>query len=338
MNIIKKSFSISVVLPTYNRINRIKKILPLFLKTTVKDVQFIIIDNNSNDGTWDYLQSVALTDERVKIHKNAQNVGSQKSSFRGYCQVKSPYALFLSDDDLMVGDYIARCLEIFQQHDEVGVIHHVFNSLQGEKKNHNEPYTIYPKGIDAIDKIFMMSGVISGFAIRMKNYHLKDFPLGDRVIYPQVKMALAISSKYSLAVINDCGMIMTDFGDTALDGKKNHNRLDCMGINERLSYALELKNSLLIQKLAMRLADWGTGTFEALEKLDTEQSNKFVKSLAFTLSNVTPYFIILLFKIKKFKHAIFCLICLILKPSFLINYAWFLIFVLRKIFSKLKLK
>ena len=57
----------------------------------------------------------------------------------------------------------------------------------------------------------MMSGVVTGFAIRMKNYHLKDFPLNEGVIYPQVKMALVISSKYDLAVINDCGMIVIDF-------------------------------------------------------------------------------------------------------------------------------
>ena len=71
-----KPFSISVVLPTFNRINRIKKCLPSFLKTEVKDVQFIIIDNNSNDGTWNYLKSVAINDARVKIYKNPQNIGS----------------------------------------------------------------------------------------------------------------------------------------------------------------------------------------------------------------------------------------------------------------------
>ncbi|MDB4154689.1 glycosyltransferase [Candidatus Pelagibacter sp.] len=334
----KKPCSISVVLPTYNRISRLKKCLPIFLKTTAKDVQFIIIDNNSNDGTWDYLQSIAATDERVEIQKNSQNVGSQRSSFLGYCAVKSPYAIFLADDDLMVGDYIARCLEIFRQHDEVGVIHHIFDSLKGEEKKYNEPYKIFAKGHDAIEKIFMMSGVVTGFAIRMKNYHLKDFPLNEGVIYPQVKMALVISSKYDLAVINDCGMIVIDFGDTVLDSKKNHSRPDCMGINERLSYALKFKNPLLIQKLAINLALWAGSSFESIEKISTTESKKFIKSLVFTLNNITPMFIIFLFKIKKFKYAIFSLICLILRPSFLVNYLWFLSFVLRKIFSKLKLR
>ena len=72
-----KSFSISVVIPTWNRIERLKKCLPTFLATKIKDVQFIIVDNNSDDGTWDYLKSVAIEDERVEIHRNSQNVGGK---------------------------------------------------------------------------------------------------------------------------------------------------------------------------------------------------------------------------------------------------------------------
>jgi glycosyltransferase involved in cell wall biosynthesis len=59
----------------------IKKCLPSFLKTKVEDVQFIIIDNNSDDGTWNYLQSVARNDKRVEIYKNSQNIGATKSIF-----------------------------------------------------------------------------------------------------------------------------------------------------------------------------------------------------------------------------------------------------------------
>ena len=338
MSFINNSFSISVVLPTYNRINRIKKCLPSFLKTKIEDVQFIIIDNNSDDGTWDYLQSVALNDKRVEIYRNPQNIGGTKSQFRGYCEVKSPYALFLADDDLMIGDYIARCLEIFQQHDDVSIVHHFFDGWQKEKKLYNEPYTIHSKGSESILEIFLKSGSYPGISLRMKNFHLKSFPLGEGVIYPQVKIALEVASKHKAAIINDCGMVSANYGDTALNNKEIQNRPDCMGINERLSYALALKNPLLIQKLAMGLAGWGAEIFEEIEKTDTEEAKKFVKSLAFTLNNVTPYFIISLLKIKRFKHAIYSLICLIRRPSFLINYIWFFVLFLSKVLPKLKLR
>ena len=331
------SFSISVVLPTYNRINRIKKCLPSFLKTKVEDVQFIIIDNNSEDGTWNYLQSVALNDKRVEIYRNPQNIGALKSHFRGYCEVKAPYALMLSDDDLMVGDYISRCLEIFSNHDDVSIIHHEFDLWQKSENRYKEPYTIYTKGDDAFIKMFLLSGAFTGIALRMKNFLLHNFPLDKNVIYPQIKIANDIVSKYSMATINDCGMIATEFGDTLKDVKKHQNRPDCMGINERLSYAAESKNPLIVQRLVFSLGVFAIRLFLEFEKVDTKAGKKFIKSLLFTLNNITPYLILQLFKIKKFNLAFYCLFHLILKPSFLINYTWFLVFVFKEIYSKPKI-
>ena len=330
------TFSISVVLPTYNRINRIKKCLPSFLKTNVEDVQFIIIDNNSDDGTWNYLQSVASNDKRVEIYKNPQNIGATKSIFRGYCEVRAPYVLFLSDDDLMVGDYIAKCLEIFSNHDDVSIIHHEFDLWQKSEKRYKEPYTIYPKGDDAIVRMFLLSGSYMGISLRMKSLLLHSFPLDKNVIYPQVKITNDMVKKYNMAIINDCGMIATDFGDTLEDVKKGQNRPDCMGINERLSYALESKNQLIRQKLAFALARFAIRLFLELEEADKKRAKKFIKSLSFTLNNVTPYLILHLLKIKKFNLVFNCLFRLIFKPSFLINYTWFLVFVFKEIYSKPK--
>ena len=332
----RNHFSISVVLPTYNRINRIKKCLPTFLATKLKDAQFIIIDNNSNDGTWDYLKSIAHSDKRVEIYKNPQNIGALKSHFRGFCEVKARYALMLSDDDLMVGDYISRCLEIFKRHEDVSMIHHYFNSLQKVKQNFNEKYVVHQKGPDTIDKLFMTFGVFMGIALRMKNFNLGKFPLDKNIIYPQVKIALEMTNNYKVAMINDSGLIEADFGDSIVDVKSRQYRPDCMGINERLSYALEIKNPLLTQKLAFRLARWAVKLFVKFEKLNTKQEIKFVKSLVFTLNNVTPYFIFCLFKLKKFRIAFYCIFCLILKPSFLINYTWSLVLVVNILISKLK--
>jgi len=332
-----ESLSISVVLPTYNRINRIKKCLPSFLATKLQDVQFIIIDNNSNDGTWDYLQFIALKDKRVEIYRNPQNIGATKSCFLGYCHVKAPYVLFLADDDLMEGDYIARCLKIFQNHNDVGVVHHFLSGWKTQKKISNKPYEIYSKGTESITSMFMISGAHSGLAFRMKNYHLKNYPLGEKVLYPQVKIALDIASKHDAAVINDCGMVSSGFNHTILENKKIQNRPDCMGINERLSYLLSIKNPLLIQKLSMSLARWAVEIFEEIEKSNNMEAKKFIKSLLFSLNAVTPYFIISLFKIKKFKHGIFSLIYLIVKPSFFINYMWFLLLIINKIFTKFKI-
>lgn len=131
-----EKFPISVVLPTYNRLSRLKIALPSFLSTKICNVQFIIIDNNSDDETWQYLIDVASSDDRIEIYRNSQNVGGIKTIFRGYCEVRAPYAIFLADDDLLIGDYIAKCLEIFERHRDVSLIHHFFEGWQKSANRH----------------------------------------------------------------------------------------------------------------------------------------------------------------------------------------------------------
>ncbi|MDC3382548.1 glycosyltransferase family 2 protein [Candidatus Pelagibacter sp.] len=323
-------------MPTYNRVERIKKCLPSFLKTKVEDVQFIIIDNNSDDGTWDYLQSVAHYDKRVELYKNSQNIGAKKSILRGYSEVRSPYVITLCDDDLMVGDYIFKCLQIFCHNEDISVIHHKFDRWQTTKNRFKDSFTIYPKGEDAIINMFLAAGVLTGLALRMKHFLLRDFSLEENIIYPQVKIVTDMASKYNVAMINDCGMIDNDFGDKIDDVEKNQNRPDCMGINERISYALELKNPLIVQRLAFGLVAYAVRMFLKFEASDVKRSKKFIKSILFTLNNITPYLILYLFKEKKFKIAFYCLLSLLLKPAFLINYIFFLLFVFKEFFSNFR--
>ena len=321
---------ISVILPTYNRCERLRKCLPSFLKTSVQQVEFIIVDNCSTDDTWSFLQEISKKNNRVRIIKNPQNVGAIKTIFRAYCEVRTPFVVFLADDDTMVGDYIAKCLEIFENYPDVGIVHHLNDGWQKSAERYKNSFTIYSAGDDAVKKVFMLSGSYPGIAFRMADFNLRDFPLGDDVIYPQVKVSLEMASKTSLAIINDCGLVSEDFGDSVLDYKSFQNRPDDMGIGERLSYASFRESPLLTQDLALQISTWAGGLFNLFEKIDENSAKRFVKSLAPNLNIVTPAFILYLLKRKKLKYALASILRLILTPVFIKYYIYFLVFFLKK--------
>lgn len=320
---------ISVILPTYNRCDRLEKCLPSFLLSSVKNAEFIIVDNSSTDRTWSYLNEVSKSDSRLRLIKNPQNLGGIKTIFRAYCEVRSPFAIFLADDDRMIGDYIARCLDIFTNHPDVGIIHHFFGGWENSPDRDKNPYQIYPNGSEAMKRVFMLSGAFPGIAVRMSDFPLRDFALGENVIYPQVKFSLEIASKKALAIINDCGLVAEDFGDSIIDVNLSQNRPDDMGIGERLSYACNKKTPLLTQEFAFQISMWAENLLDLFDKKDTAHSKKFVKSLAISLNTITPVFILLLLKKRKLKHALVSLIRLTLNPSFIKNYGYFLIFAAR---------
>ena len=64
---------ISIIMPTYNRKNIIQKAITSVLNQTYTNFELIIIDDGSDDGTYDLLKS--LKDERIRILRHEKNEG-----------------------------------------------------------------------------------------------------------------------------------------------------------------------------------------------------------------------------------------------------------------------
>ena len=169
----------------------------------------------------------------------------------------------------------------------------------------------------------------------MSAFNLRDFPLGDCVIYPQVKVSLEMASKSSLAIINDCGLVAEDFGDSILDYRSFQNRPNDMGIGERLSYASLTGDPLLTQTLALQLSGWAGGLFEDFEKIDKHATKRFVAALTHNLNTVSPAFILFLMRRKKIKYSLVSIFGVLQKPAFIRNYLYFSTLVFKRLVKKL---
>ena len=61
----------SIILTTYNQIEFLKKCLFSILNQSFKEFELIVIDNNSSDGTSEYLNNI--TDKRLRVFKINNN-------------------------------------------------------------------------------------------------------------------------------------------------------------------------------------------------------------------------------------------------------------------------
>ena len=85
----------SIVIPTYNQLNLLKKALASIEQQTFNDYEVIIIDNNSNDGTRDY-----LINKKGIVYKSINNEGViAKSRNLGIQESKGQWISFLDSDD-----------------------------------------------------------------------------------------------------------------------------------------------------------------------------------------------------------------------------------------------
>lgn len=107
--------SVSIFLPVYNGENYVREAIRSVLDQTFKDYELIICDNASTDATSDICREAASHDSRVKYFRSDVNRGLAWNYNRAFDLASGDYVMWIGHDDLLVKDYISRCVEILDQ-------------------------------------------------------------------------------------------------------------------------------------------------------------------------------------------------------------------------------
>ena len=66
-SLMKNKTILTAVLSTFNRVERLKKTLPIYLGTKRKDIKILILNDCSTDKTKDFVEDYMKKDERVSL-------------------------------------------------------------------------------------------------------------------------------------------------------------------------------------------------------------------------------------------------------------------------------
>ena len=89
---------VSIVMPVFNEGATVTEIIKLVLaQSPVK--QLIIVDDCSTDNTWEHLQAIARTDERISLTRHEVNQGKGAALRTGFTTVNCPFVI-IQDADL----------------------------------------------------------------------------------------------------------------------------------------------------------------------------------------------------------------------------------------------
>jgi dolichol-phosphate mannosyltransferase len=72
-----------VVIPTYNELENIKKLIPILLNLN-QDLEVLVVDDNSPDGTGNYVEQLSLENNRVHILKRKGKMGLGTAYIEGF--------------------------------------------------------------------------------------------------------------------------------------------------------------------------------------------------------------------------------------------------------------
>jgi glycosyltransferase involved in cell wall biosynthesis len=113
---------VTVLLPTYNCVRFIDEAVDSIVKQSYKNLEIIIIDDCSTDGTWENLKIWAEKDCRIQIISKRKNSGYVDSLNEGIRIAKGDYIARMDGDDISVIDRISRQVEFMEGNLHVGVL------------------------------------------------------------------------------------------------------------------------------------------------------------------------------------------------------------------------
>jgi len=191
--------NLSIVIPTFNRIQYLQETLRFILKNVADDTndfEVIVSDNASEDDT----EQIVCTFDGlcIRYYRNASNLGPVENVLRACERARGTYVLLMSDDDLLYCDALPRLFNSIRRMPQVGVIASpvtVFEDssperMIGKLRFPIETFNIVlEKGCQAVSALFLRTSSFSGLVIRRDLLDIVGARKHARSLYPQMYLA-----------------------------------------------------------------------------------------------------------------------------------------------------
>ena len=103
---------VSVIIPTYNRVEHLRAAIASVLEQTFQDFEVIVVDDASTDDTLDVVRKIR--DPRIRYLRHETNKKEAMSRNTGLRAATGDYIAFLDDDDEWVADKLKLQVELLE--------------------------------------------------------------------------------------------------------------------------------------------------------------------------------------------------------------------------------
>ncbi|QLY79122.1 glycosyltransferase family 2 protein [Clostridium intestinale] len=137
---------VSFVVPTYNRINYLKKTINSILMQSNKNFELIVAENNCNDETLEWLKD----QYNIKVVHHDKKVDMFTNWNSGIREAIGKYVIVLSDDDIASDNMVSEISKLDKKYNNIGMImfnHTILNEKDSEQGKYISKYEgFYDKG------------------------------------------------------------------------------------------------------------------------------------------------------------------------------------------------
>ncbi len=121
---IQKEPFVSVVTPVYNGAEYLEECIQSVLNQTYSNWEYVIVDNQSTDGSLDIIKKYAAQDNRIRVHENEEFLPQMQNLNHAFRQISpdSKYCKVVHADDWLFPECITKMVELNEKHPSVGIV------------------------------------------------------------------------------------------------------------------------------------------------------------------------------------------------------------------------
>lgn len=190
---------ITVVIPTFNRENTIKRCIKSVLNQTYNDIEVIVVDDNSTDNTFKIISQMA--DNRIRYHRNKKNVGACASRNLGISMAKGDYIAFQDSDDEWLPEKLKKQISYLLNQNCDLVFCSLFR-ISVENKEIYPPYT--PCNNSKLYEQLLFENCVGTVTLLGKRVVFENIKFDERMPrFQDWELMLRISRVYDVKYLNE---------------------------------------------------------------------------------------------------------------------------------------
>lgn len=154
---------VTIIIPVYNILSFLDKCLDSVCKQTYKELEIILVDDGSTDGSAITCDQWASTDNRIKVY-HKKNGGLSDARNYGLSKATGSYIIYLDGDDWIAANAVEKLIHTAQEYHADFIQASYYYAYENYLLVYNEPTNIIEYNKENALKELISNGRIKNFA------------------------------------------------------------------------------------------------------------------------------------------------------------------------------
>lgn len=200
---------ISVIMPSYNHERFIGEAIESVLGQGVGDLELIVVDDASADGSRGVIESYQARDGRIRAFFHGTNQGIARTVNEAFAQIQGRFVAFLASDDVWVQDKLRKQLAVLREHEDSVICSDILViDREGKPADERALGKRQLQGIVRSEQIFgqlLHGNFIYGQSMILRRRSLEGLWYDERLKYMNDwKFAIDLASRYDFYFMPEC--------------------------------------------------------------------------------------------------------------------------------------